>query len=78
MCSGRAKWTRSRLSKLTDRRLNQALVRRAGEHVEAVVDLHSDEEVEMHMPGEPGTIAAQPDPCPDIEEAIKRSVRQAH
>ena len=45
---------------------------------EEVVDLHSDDEFEMHTRGEPGTIVAQPDPCPDIEEVIKRSVRQAH
>ena len=50
----------------------------AGERLDETVDVQSDEEVEMHTRGEPGSILAQPDPCPDIEEAIKRSVRQAH
>jgi hypothetical protein len=48
------------------------------EDLNETVDLQSDEEVEMHTRGEPGSILAQPDPCPEIEEAIKRSVRQAH
>ena len=50
----------------------------AGERFDEAVDVQSDEEFEMHTRGEPGSILAQPDPCPDIEEAIKRSVRQAH
>ena len=32
----------------------------------------------MHTRGEPSSVLAQPDPCPEIEEEIKRSVRQAH
>ena len=32
----------------------------------------------MHARGEPSSVLAQPDPCPEIDEEIKRSVRQAH
>ncbi len=38
---------------------------------------HNDEGV-RHTPSEPATVLAKPDPCPDIDEATKRSVRQAH
>ena len=45
---------------------------------EEAVHLQSDEEIELHTRGEPSTVLPQPDPCPEIDEETKKSVRQAH
>jgi hypothetical protein len=50
-----------------------------------MLDVSDDEELQLHddvvvrhMRGEPSTMLKEPDPCPEIDEATKQSVRQAH